>query len=180
MKWLHKPKLQLRKSQPWTGKIQGKSLLHNSTLQYLIHTCTQGPLTFQAQVTFEEGIVSILTIWDFTQIFYAYAESLESVISTLMVSFANPDVDEGVADVTEIEQELDKCMRMLEELMDWWPFLINGVLVCHNPNDVQEWEKWAALWADNDDKVWFVSLIHMKLVAQLSKLKVAETYIKVI
>jgi len=108
---------------------------------------------------FEEGIMSILTIWDFSQIFDAYAESLESVISTLMDSLANPDVDEDEADVTEIEQELDECMRMLEELMDWWPFLINGVLVHHNPNDVQEWEKQVALWADNDDKVWFASLI---------------------
>ena len=64
---------------------------------------------------FEEGITSILTIQDFTQIFDAYAESLESVISTLMDSLANPD-DEDEADVTEIEQELDEHMRMLEEL----------------------------------------------------------------
>jgi hypothetical protein len=94
-----KPKLQLRKSQPWAikpAKIRGKSLLHSSTLKFLIHTCTQGPLTLQAQVTFEEGIMSILTIWDFTQIFDAYAEFLESVISTLMDmdSLANPDVTE--------------------------------------------------------------------------------------
>ena len=50
-------------------------------------------------------------------------------------------------------------MRMLEELMDRWPFLINDVLLHHNPNDVWEWEKQVALWADNDDKVWFVSLV---------------------
>ncbi len=110
---------------------------------------------------FEEGIASILTIWDFTQIFDAYAKSLESVTSTLMDSLANPDVDEDEADVTEIEWELNKHMRMLKELMDldWWPFLINDVLLHHNPNDVWEWEKWVALWADNDDKVWFASLI---------------------
>jgi len=94
-----------------------------------------------------------------TQIFDAYATSLESVISTLMDSLANPDVDDDEADVTEIEQELDKCMRMLKELMDQWPFLINDVLLCRNPNDVWEWEKWVSLWADNDDKVWFASLI---------------------
>ena len=72
---------------------------------------------------------------------------------------ANPDVDEDEADVTEIEQELDEHMRMLKELMDQWPFLINDMLLHCNPNDVWEWEKWVALWADNDDKVWFVSLI---------------------
>ncbi len=72
---------------------------------------------------------------------------------------ANPDVDDDEADVAEIERELDECTRMLEELMDRQPFLINDVLLHCNPNDVQEWEKWVALWADNDDKVWFVSLI---------------------
>jgi len=55
--------------------------------------------------------------------------------------------------------KLDKCMGMLEELMDQLPFLINDILLCRNPNDVWEWEKWVALWADNDDKVWFVSLV---------------------
>src|SRR5258708_40235965 len=38
-----------------------------------------------------------------TQIFDAYAKSLESVTSTLMDSLANPDEDEDEADVTEIE-----------------------------------------------------------------------------
>ena len=76
----------------------------------------------------------------------------------------NPDVDEDEADVTEIEWELDECMRMLKELMDWWPFLINDMLLHRNPNDVQEWEKWVALWADNDDKVWFASLVQSLLL----------------
>src|SRR5260221_11018441 len=52
-------------------------------------------------------------------------------------------------------------MRMLKELMDQWPFLINDMLLCQNPNDVWEWEKQVALWADNDDKVWFASLIQV-------------------
>src|SRR5258708_6406149 len=55
--------------------------------------------------------------------------------------------------------KLNEHTRMLEELMDQWPFLINDVLLHHNPNDVWEWEKWVALWANNDDKVWFVSLV---------------------
>src|SRR6266481_10176522 len=60
--------------------------------------------------------------------------------------------------------KLNECTRMLEELMDQWPFLINDVLLHRNPNDVQEWEKWVALWADNDDKVWFASLIQSLLL----------------
>ncbi len=101
-----------------TSKFQGKIPTTQFNTQILIQTHTQGPLTFQAQVTFEEGIASILTIWDFTQIFDAYATSLESVISTLMDSLANPDVDDDEADVAEIEQELNEHMRMLKELMD--------------------------------------------------------------
>src|SRR6266436_1539413 len=57
--------------------------------------------------------------------------------------------------------KLDKCTRMLEELMDRRPFLINDVLLRCNPNDVQEWEKQVALWADNNDKVWFASLVRI-------------------
>ena len=85
-----------------------------------------------------------------------------------MDSLANPDVDDNEADVAEIEQELDKHTRMLEELMDQWPFLINDLLLHHNPNDVQEWEKRVALWADNDDKVWFASLIQSLLLNHLN------------
>src|SRR5260221_6225656 len=86
-----------------------------------------------------------------------------------MDSLANPDVDDDEADVTEIEQELDKHMRMLEELMDRWPFLINDILLHRNPNDVREWEKRVALWADNNDKVWFASLVQSLLLNRLNE-----------
>ena len=119
---------------------------------YLCRTNTKFFL-LKAQVTFEEGIATVLTIRDFTQIFDAYAEFLESVVSALMDSLANPDADEDEADVAETEQELDERMKVLEELMDRRPFLINDVLLRRNPNDVQEWEKRVVLWGDNDDKV---------------------------
>ncbi|KAF8312741.1 protein prenylyltransferase [Cantharellus anzutake] len=107
----------------------------------------------RAQATFEEGIATVLTIRDFTQIFDAYAEFSESVVSALMDSLADPEEDEDEGALADTEKELDERMRKLEELMDRRPFLVNDVLIRRNPNDVQEWEKRVALWGDDDDKV---------------------------
>ncbi|KAG8708140.1 pre-mRNA-splicing factor syf1 [Ceratobasidium sp. 395] len=104
----------------------------------------------RATATFEAGLASVLTIRDFTQIFDAYAEFSETLISALMDEVANPDPDE---DNTETETELDTRMREFEALMDRRPFLVNDVLLRRNPNDVQEWEKRVALWGANDEKV---------------------------
>ena len=107
----------------------------------------------RAKATFEAGIASVLTIRDFTQIFDAYAEFSESLISAMMDSLAEPEEDEDEADAAETEKELDMKMREFEDLMDRRPFLVNDVLIRRNPNDVQEWEKRIALWGDDDTKV---------------------------
>ncbi|TFY60711.1 hypothetical protein EVJ58_g4979 [Rhodofomes roseus] len=107
----------------------------------------------RAKLTFENGIASVLTIRDFTQIFDAYAEFSESLISALMESLADPDEDEDEEDVKETEAELDTKMKEFEELMDRRPFLVNDVLLRRNSNDTQEWEKRVALWGTNDEKV---------------------------
>lgn len=106
----------------------------------------------RAKDTFEAGLSSVLTIRDFTQIFDAYAEFSESLISALMESLANPEDEEE--DATETEKELDGMMKSFEELMDRRPFLVNDVLLRRNPNDIQEWEKRVALWGDDDEKVY--------------------------
>ncbi|KAI0064688.1 spliceosome complex protein [Artomyces pyxidatus] len=107
----------------------------------------------RAKHTFESGIATVLTIRDFTQIFDAYAEFSESLISALMESLAEPDEDDDEEDVKETEKELDTKMAEFEELMDRRPFLVNDVLLRRNPNDVQEWEKRVALWGEDDEKV---------------------------
>jgi pre-mRNA-splicing factor SYF1 len=105
----------------------------------------------RAKSTFEAGIASVLTIRDFTQIFDAYAEFSESLISAMMESLANED-EEDEEDAKETEAELDVKMKEFEELMDRRPFLVNDVLLRRNPNDVQEWEKRVALWGNDDEK----------------------------
>jgi pre-mRNA-splicing factor SYF1 len=106
----------------------------------------------RAKDTFEAGLSTVLTIRDFTQIFDAYAEFSESLISALMESLANP-ADDDDEDINETEKELDGMMKSFEELMDRRPFLVNDVLLRRNPNDVQEWEKRIALWGEDDEKV---------------------------
>lgn len=115
----------------------------------------------RAKLTFEKGIASVLTIRDFTQIFDAYAEFSESLISAMMESLANPDEDEDEEEVKETEAELDVKMKEFEELMDRRPFLVNDVLLRRNPNDVQEWEKRVALWGEDDEKVRQLSVFHL-------------------
>lgn len=102
-----------------------------------------------ATATFEEGIRTVLTLRDFTQIFDAYAEFSESYISGLMDGLAEADEE----DVESDEKEMDECMKRFEELMDRRPFLVNEVLLRRNPNDVQEWEKRVALHGTDDTKV---------------------------
>lgn len=106
----------------------------------------------RAEETFERGIKSVLTIRDFNQIFGAYMEFGESVMSALMNSLENKE-DETVQEAAETEKELDARMADFGELTDRRPFLVNDVLIRRNPNDVQEWEKRVALWGEADDKV---------------------------
>jgi len=87
---------------------------------------------------------------DFTQIFDAYTEFWESLNTALLGALESPE-DESV--VPEIEADLDKQIQEFETLIDRRPFLVNEVLIRRNPNDVQEWEKRIALWADDDEKV---------------------------
>ncbi|KAF8078124.1 hypothetical protein FPV67DRAFT_1464273 [Lyophyllum atratum] len=106
----------------------------------------------RAKETFEHGLKSVLTIRDFTQIFDAYAEFGESLMSAMMSSLENEE-DETEEDVAETEQELDARIAELQDLTDRRPFLVNDVLIRRNPNDVQEWEKRVALWGEDDEKV---------------------------
>lgn len=92
----------------------------------------------------------MLTIRDFTQIFDAFTEFSETLISSLMESLSSENDEE---DLEGMEEELDTAMKEFEELMDKRPFLVNEVLLRRNGNDVVEWEKRVALWGQDDEKV---------------------------
>lgn len=105
----------------------------------------------RARDAFEEGVTTVMTVRDFTQIFDAYVEFEESVIGTLMEAVAERTT-EGVVDEDE-DDDLDIRMMRFEQLMDRRPFLLNDVLLRQNPNNVTEWEKRVALWGGNKQEV---------------------------
>lgn len=108
----------------------------------------------RASATFERGLADVVTIRDVTQIFDAYAEFSETMISTLMDAIADEDnAEDEDFDVAETEIELDERMKSFEGLMDRRPFLVNEVLLRRNPNEVVEWEKRVALFGNDDEKV---------------------------
>ena len=105
----------------------------------------------RARDIFEEGIITVMTVRDFTLVFDSYAEFEESIIGTLMESAAarseNGKVDE------DADFDLDIRMMRFEHLMDRRPFLVNDVLLRQNPNNVVEWQKRVALWGENNKQI---------------------------
>lgn len=107
-----------------------------------------------AKATFEEGMRSVMTVRDFTQIFDAYAETSENVIGYMMEELGQEAEDDDEESEREAkEAELDVRMKEFEELMERRPFLVNDVMLRRNPNDVQEWEKRVTLFGDDEQKV---------------------------
>jgi pre-mRNA-splicing factor SYF1 len=105
----------------------------------------------RARDVFEEGILTVMTVRDFTLVFDSYAEFEESIIGALM-EVASTRADKGVVDEAA-DFDLDIRMMRFEHLMDRRPFLLNDVLLRQNPNNVTEWEKRVALWGDNKESV---------------------------
>lgn len=105
----------------------------------------------KARDVFEEGITTVMTVRDFTIIFDTYAEFEESTIGTLMEA-AKARSDKGRVN-EDADFDLDIRLMRFEQLMDRRPFLVNDVLLRQNPNNVNEWEKRAALWENNKEMV---------------------------
>lgn len=104
-----------------------------------------------ARDAFEEGVTTVMTVRDFTQIFDSYTEFEESVIGTLMEAAAERQ-EKGKLD-EDADFDLDIRMMRFEQLMDRRPFLVNDVLLRQNPNNIIEWEKRVALWGDNKAQI---------------------------
>lgn len=102
----------------------------------------------RARDAFEEGIMTVMTVRDFTQIFDVYAEFEESVISEKMEEAAARETADP-----ETDFDLDIRMMRFEQLMDRRAFLVNDVLLRQNPNNVVEWAKRVGLWGDNKAQV---------------------------
>lgn len=105
----------------------------------------------RARDVFEEGLVTVMTVRDFTLIFDSYVEFEESLISELME--VAPTRSQSGPLEHDADFELDIRLMRFEQLMDRRPFLLNDVLLRQNPHNVLEWEKRVALWGPNKSAV---------------------------
>ena len=105
----------------------------------------------RARDIFEEGIMTVMTVRDFSVVFDTYAEAEEALISIKLEDSAARQ-QEGKVD-TDADTDLDIRMLRFEQLMDRRPFLVNDVLLRQNPHNVGEWQKRVALWGENKPQV---------------------------
>jgi pre-mRNA-splicing factor SYF1 len=73
---------------------------------------------------------------DFTQVFDAYAQFQELILSKRMEELQAMD---NPTEEDEVEVEL--LMARFEDLMERRPLLLNSVLLRQNPHNVSEWQK---------------------------------------
>lgn len=89
----------------------------------------------KARDVYEEAIQTVMTVRDFGQVFDAYAQFEESMISAKMETTA----EMGATEEDDIDLELR--MARFENLMDRRPLLLSSVLLRQNPHNVHEWHK---------------------------------------
>jgi pre-mRNA-splicing factor SYF1 len=108
----------------------------------------------KARDIYEEAMVKVKTVRDFTMVFDAYAEFEESVLAARMEQAAERD-EEEVTPEEAAEQDLDIDLRLarLEYLMKRRPFLVNDVMLRQNPHNVNEWERRVMLWKERNELI---------------------------
>lgn len=103
----------------------------------------------RARDIYEEAIETVTTVRDFTQIFDAYAQFEESVISSKMEAAAEEETEQEEDDEIDIELRLAR----FEHLMNRRPLLLNSVLLRQNPHNVHEWLKRVELYEDDPAQI---------------------------
>ncbi|KAJ3192181.1 pre-mRNA-splicing factor syf1 [Irineochytrium annulatum] len=105
---------------------------------------------------YEEAMVAVGTVRDFTMVFDAYAEFEEGVIGVKVAAVERDDKEEdederlSQEEREDLELDLDLRLARLDRLIQRRPFLVNDVVLRQNPHNVAEWEKRAALYKERD------------------------------
>ncbi|KDO33541.1 hypothetical protein SPRG_19174 [Saprolegnia parasitica CBS 223.65] len=87
-----------------------------------------------ARDVYEEALLAVLTVRDFSVIFDAYVKFIEAMIAAEM------DETSSV--------EVDRLLQLYEDLAERRPKLVNAVLLRQNPHSVKEWTKRISLMHD--------------------------------
>ncbi|VDM59565.1 unnamed protein product [Angiostrongylus costaricensis] len=99
----------------------------------------------RARDIYEEAMVSVKTVRDFTQIFDAFAAFEERNTAAMMDNLAEPPDEED-------ELELEWMFARFEHLLARRPLLLNSVLLRQNPHNVHEWLNRVTLYEGQPDK----------------------------
>eukprot|EP00112_Aurelia_sp_Birch-Aquarium-sp1_P022081 Seg611.1 transcript_id=Seg611.1/GoldUCD/mRNA.D3Y31 product="Pre-mRNA-splicing factor SYF1" protein_id=Seg611.1/GoldUCD/D3Y31 len=94
----------------------------------------------KARDVYEEAVQTVMTVRDFGQVFDAYAQFEEGILSSKMEKSSEENMSE------EDEIDLELRLARFEILMDRRPLLLNSVLLRQNPHNVHEWHKRVALY----------------------------------
>lgn len=100
----------------------------------------------KARDIFEEGMNTVVTVKDFTQIWDAYAKFEDSFIALQMQALENGEEEDDEGDEKRSMVEFDLRVARYEYLIDRQPLLVNSVLLRQNPHNVHEWRKRANLF----------------------------------
>uniref|UniRef100_I3IZT4 Pre-mRNA-splicing factor SYF1 n=1 Tax=Oreochromis niloticus TaxID=8128 RepID=I3IZT4_ORENI len=101
----------------------------------------------KARDVYEEAILTVVTVRDFTQVFDSYAQFEESMIAAKMETTAEMGQDEN----DDIDLELR--LARFEQLIARRPLLLNSVLLRQNPHNVHEWHKRVKLYDGNPRQI---------------------------
>lgn len=106
-----------------------------------------------ARDVYEEGVRSVGTVRDFSMIFDAYVKFVEAMLTAEMELAENPesgdedDDDKEDADAVDHQVQVDRLLKIYEDVADRRPLLLNSVLLRQNPHNVREWLKRTELQA---------------------------------
>lgn len=112
-----------------------------------------------ARDIYEEGIRSVMTVRDFSMIYDAYVKFIEAMLTAEMDLASGQEQPQGSDDDEEEEddinhqEQVDRLLKVYEDVADRRPMLLNSVLLRQNPHNVREWEKRVELQKDDAQKV---------------------------
>lgn len=113
-----------------------------------------------ARDIYEEGIRSVMTVRDFSMIYDAYVKFIEAMLTAEM-DLASGQEEPQDSDEEEDEEDdgvnhqeqVDRLLKVYEDVADRRPMLLNSVLLRQNPHNVREWEKRVELQKQDAQKV---------------------------
>ncbi|CAH0521027.1 unnamed protein product [Peronospora belbahrii] len=94
-----------------------------------------------ARDVYEEGVRTVLTVRDFSMIFDAYVKFVEAMLTAEMDLAAGGDEDDDDDDDVDHQAQVDRLLKVYEDVAERRPLLLNSVLLRQNPHNVREWEK---------------------------------------